>query len=101
VDTGELRREDIELSEVTDNEARIIVKDVPHFGRNKKPISASLLAQILQEGHGLRTKDSQVEADITTGLSVPSISKGSPTAGWITKGQEAFNQIYQRYLNGR
>lgn len=93
VDTGELRNQHIDLrisGKGRDTEAVIYVDTSPHYGRRRKPMSASALAELLQNTGYKRSRGSEAFP--------PYSSVSGTTAGWIDKGRQAFKSSYRTYL---
>ena len=102
VDTQELRTQII-ISEMTDHTVTISVEETTHIGRSGHAMQAPDLAKMLNVSRNLkRSRSSIAESDSITGAVYTSISKGSPTANWISSGRQAFLNASRNYLkNGR
>jgi hypothetical protein len=103
IDTGELRQTitpgPITVSTKGVSTSTVVLKEVSHHGNRGIPIGSSELAIILQNGKSNgggylhRSRDSEAVGNFAP------VGMGAPTAQWITKGTQAFNASYKRYLN--
>ncbi len=90
IDTGELRNDFIAINYAKKGKeiAEVGIESGIHHGRDGKPILATLLARILQQGGPSgsfkRSMDSIAESNYS------SIGRGEPTKEWITRAKLAF-----------